>query len=185
MTDEKILHMYWERLEDAITETSKKYWHYCFSIAYNILKDSEDASECVNDALFRVWQTIPPRYPNNLATYLGKITRNIALNKREYYQAQKRKNSQISLSFDELSHCISGKYNTESIVDSIYINEILNKFLENLDEVSRKIFVCRYWYLLSVKDISIKYNMTESAVKVSLFRSRAALKVILKKSDLI
>jgi len=81
MHDKEIVALYWNRDESAITETSNRYGNYCFSIAYNILYNNEDAEECVNDTWMNAWNSIPPQRPNNLSTYLGKLTRNLSFNR--------------------------------------------------------------------------------------------------------
>ena len=90
MKDEEIVELYFSRSEDAISETALKYGNYCSYISQNILHSKEDAEECVNDAYFAAWKTIPPQRPHNLKTFLGKLTRNISLKKQEKYQAAKR-----------------------------------------------------------------------------------------------
>lgn len=184
MTDEMIIDMYWERSEDAISETSKKYSGYCYSIAYGILHNAEDSEECVNDTYLGAWNSMPSNRPSKLPAFLSKITRNLALDKYEYYSAKKRGESQIPLALEELEECLSGSEKTDSVVDAMFIGDILNKFLSTLSEQSRNIFVLRYFHLYSVKEISEKYGISESKVKTSLCRSRTSLKNELRKEDL-
>lgn len=106
MDDSKIIELYMERSEQAISETSKKYGRYCHYIAYSILHNDEDSEECVNDTYLRAWNSIPPKRPSKLQTFLGKITRNLSLNKWEKLSAEKRGAGQTSLILDELSECI-------------------------------------------------------------------------------
>ena len=93
MEDEKIVELYWERSEAAIAQTQSKYGKYCHYIAYNILYSDEDAEECVNDTYIKAWDTMPPKKPQRLSTYLGKLTRNIALDRYDYYNADKRRSN--------------------------------------------------------------------------------------------
>jgi RNA polymerase sigma-70 factor (ECF subfamily) len=181
MIDEKIVDLYWARSEDAITETQNKYGNLCHSIAYSILKSIEDSQECVNDTYLKAWNSMPINRPTKLSAYLGKITRNLALNRYEYLSASKRGGTQTALVLDELMDCVSGTESTDSIVEEIYISNILNNFLDCLSEKNRNIFVARYWYLLSTKEIADKYCLKESYIRVSLHRSRDILKAILKK----
>lgn len=180
MTDEKIVDMYWDRSEDAITETEKKYGTYCQSIAYRILNNIEDSMECVNDTYLKAWNSMPVERPNRLAAFLGKITKNLALDKYEYYTAEKRGGIQTKLALDELSECISGKDNPEKLVDKYHLEEIMNSFLRDLSEKHRNIFVARYWHLFFIGDIAARYSFTESDVRTSLHRSREKLRKVLK-----
>lgn len=179
MVDEKIVDLYCIHSEDAITETAQKYGKYCYLIAYNILRDAEDAQECVNDTYLAAWNLVPECRPSKLSSFLGKITRNLALNRYDYNKAQKRGGNQIDLALNELLECVSNNKSTGDIVDAMVLEDVLNSFLESLDERNRNIFVERYWYMSSIKEIAKKYNLTESNVKVSLYRSRKVLKLIL------
>lgn len=183
MDDKLIVQLYWERSENAITETDKKYGKYCYAIAYNILADHEDSMECVNDTYLNVWESIPPHRPQRLLPFLGKITRNISLNRYSFLHAEKRGGSQISLCLDELSNISNSAYG-DSAIDDIALAEILNRFLSELSPENRKIFMRRYWYFSSVKEIAKDYGLTESKVKMSLMRTRSKLKQYLEKEGI-
>lgn len=185
MNDSKIIDLYWERSEAAISETANKYSKYCHYIAYNILHNNEDSEECVNDTYLRAWGTMPPRRPNQLSTFLGKITRNLSLNKYEWYSAEKRGLGQVPLVLDELQECIPGVNNVEQVVDDMVLVQIFNHFLANLPKDTRKIFVRRYWYLSPIKEIAADYKFSESKVKMMLFRTRNELKQVLEKEGIV
>lgn len=176
MDDKKIIKLYFERSQKAIAETARKYGRYCHYIAFNIVGNDSDAEECVNDTYLRVWNAIPPKRPDNLQTFIGKITRNLALNRYEKMSAQKRGAGQIPLILDELYECIPDKNGDEKIVDDIIIKRTIDAFLSELQTDSRKIFIRRYWYMCSVKEIAQEYGITESKVCVSLYRTREKLK---------
>lgn len=184
MDDKQIVDLFWKRSEDAIKETSKKYGRYCHSIASRILNNEEDAKECVNDTYLKAWKSIPPKRPEMLSAYLGKITRNLALNRWEYYDAKKRGSGQISVILDELQECIPATNHTESIVDKLHLTEALNRFLATLPAEKRKIFVRRYWYMSSIKEIAKDYHMSESKVKMSLLRLRKECQEFLEKEGI-
>lgn len=181
MEDNEILDLYFERSEDAISETNNKYGKYCKYIANNILHNQQDVEECVNDTYIKLWNTIPPNRPKSLSAFLGKIVRNIALNKYERNNADKRGCGQVALVIDELNECIPNNINVEFEIESITLTNILNQFLASLDVDKRKIFIRRYWYLNSIKDIAHSYGISESKVKMSLLRSRNKLKKVLEK----
>ena len=184
MDDSKIIELYMDRSEQAISETARKYGRYCHYIAYNILHNDEDSEECVNDTYLRTWNSIPPKRPNKLQTFLGKITRNLSLNKYEKQSAEKRGSGQIPLILDELTECIPADRNSETLVEDMVIKETLDRFLENLSADARKIFVRRYWYMSSVKEIEEEYGLSESKVTVTLFRTRQKLKTVLEKEGI-
>ena len=183
MDDQKIVDLYWERSEDAIKETQKKYGKYCYHIAYTILYSNEDAEECVNDTYLRAWGAIPPAKPNRLSTFLGKITRNLALDRLEKNQAQKRGGA-IEIALDELSECIPDADSTRDPVDEIVLGDAINAFLGGLPPKTRQIFVRRYWYMSSIKSIARDVGMSESAVKVALMRLREAFRLHLEKEGI-
>ena len=184
MDDKQILDLYWERSEVAISETSKKYGKYCRYIAFNILHNDEDSEECVNDTYLRAWNSIPPNRPSVLKTFLGKITRNLSLDRYELLNAKKRNGGQMPLVFDEIQECIPSLDSTENIVEEIALTDILNRFLSSLSLEQRKIFMRRYWYLSPIKEITTEYGMSESKIKMSLFRSRNELKKLLEKEGI-
>ena len=184
VNDQNIIKLYWERSEQAISETAKKYGRYCHYIAFHILRNESDSEECVNDTYLQVWNCIPPKRPDRMQTFLGKITRNLALNRYEKQFAQKRGGGQVPVILDELGECISSDFCTENIVEEIVIKDALNSFLKSLPVQTRKIFVRRYWYMDSVKEIAAAYGLTESKVTVTLFRTRAKLKEIFEKEGI-
>lgn len=175
MEDKDIVRLYWDRNEQAITETSAKYGYYCTSIAMNILNNHEDAKECVNDTYLNTWNTIPPHKPKMLSTFLGKIVRNLSFNKYKRIHSIKRGGYEISLILDELSEIVSGE---ESVEDDIIRNELIktiDEFIETLSEERRYIFIRRYWYSDSVIFIANQCDRTENSISVELSRMRKKL----------
>lgn len=182
--DREIVALYWKRDETAIAETTARYGNYCYSIAYNILHNKEDAGECVNDTYMHAWNSMPPHRPENLATFLGKLTRCICLKKWRDLRAQKRGNGEILLAYEELSACIPAKGDIDSELETKEIAAVIDDFLRTLPSVQRKIFICRYWYFDSIKAISGQSGFSESKVKSILFRTRAKLRLRLKKEGI-
>lgn len=185
MDDEQIVDLYWERSENAISETANKYGRYCHRIAYNILHNNEDSEECVNDTYMRVWGAVPPQRPNRLSAFLGKITRNLSLNRYEKYTAQKRGEGQVPLALSELQDCIPTFDSVEQVIEDAELVELFNRFLAAQPKEVRKIFMRRYWYLSSIKEIAEDYGFSESKVKMILLRARNELKQILEKEGIV
>lgn len=185
MDDERIINLYWARSETAITETANKYSKYCHSIAYNILHNNEDAEECVNDTYMRAWGAMPTQRPNRLSTFLGKITRNLSLNKYEKCTTEKRGSGQVPLALEELHDCIPDANSVEQAIEDAALVEIFNRFLADLPTDTRKIFMRRYWYLSPIKEIATDYNFSESKTKMKLLRTRNELKQILEKEGAV
>ena len=175
MEDVKIIQLYWDRNESAITETAAKYGSYCTSIAQNILGDHEDALECVNDTYLNAWNSMPPHRPNMLSTFLGKITRNLSFNKYKHDHAHKRGNGQIPVVLDELCECVSGKDDVQAEVEYHELVKTIDEFLDSLSPQKRRIFVCRYWYNDSITEIAKQFRMKENAVSMTLKRIRMKL----------
>lgn len=175
MEDVKIVQLYWDRNESAISETATKYGSYCTSIAHNILGDLEDAQECVNDTYLNAWNSMPPHRPNMLSTFLGKITRNLSFNKYKHNHAHRRGDGQISAVLDELSECVSGKDDVQAEVEYQELVKAIDIFLDALSPQKRHIFVCRYWYNDSITDIANQFHMKENAVSMTLARTRTKL----------
>jgi RNA polymerase sigma-70 factor (ECF subfamily) len=185
MEDEQIIDLYWQRAESAIEETAKKYSRYCHSISFNILHNKEDAEECVNDAWLNAWKAMPPKRPNCLATFLGRITRNISLDKRKKYTAKKRGHGQTEIALSELGEAVPSGASAEQATEEKELAELLNRFLGSLPKQKRVWFVQRYWYLMPVKAIAAHAGAGESQVKSALFRTRKELKTFLEREGAV
>lgn len=184
MHDKEIVALYWNRDESAITETSKRYGKYCFTIAFNILNNHEDAEECVNDTWMNAWKSIPPQRPNNLSTYLGKITRNLSFNRYKLVRAKKRGMGQIEIALSELEGCVPDHINLQHFEDELVLTDAIEAFLRKQSRIERNIFVGRYWYLYQIHDLAQYYQMSESKVASLLFRMRGKLKKHLEKEGI-
>lgn len=185
VSDDYIVNLFWERDERAITETSRKYGAYCQSIALQILQNIQDAEECVNDTYLKAWDVIPPERPSKLGAFLGKITRNLALDKYKAYRAVKRGGSDFAVSLEELGDCIPDtSADIQSQANAEYIGKVINDFLKTQSTLARKIFVCRYFYSDSITDIAKRFSCSEGKVKSSLFRTRNKLKIHLEKEGI-
>jgi RNA polymerase sigma-70 factor (ECF subfamily) len=184
MDDQQIVDLYWQRDEKAIDQTQKKYGKYCHTIAYAILHSHEDAEECVNDTYLRAWGAIPPAKPGRLSTFLGKITRNLSLDRYEKNTAQKR-SGPVELVLDELSECIPDADSALDPIDMIALGDAINAFLGGLPQKTRQIFLRRYWYMSPVKEIARDMGMSEGTVKVSLMRTRESFKAYLEKEGIV
>lgn len=185
MEDQQIIELYWKRSESAIGETSQKYGRFCFCIANNILRNKEDSDECVNDSYLHVWNVIPPQRPNSLKAFLGKITRNLALHMWEKRQAKKRGQDAVTVALEELQECIPSMSNVEQLTEQIVLVEVLNQFLGALEQEKRRIFMARYFYFCSIKEIAALYNTSESKVKMTLLRTREMFKSMLEKEGIV
>ncbi len=177
MQDSEIVELYFQRDESAITETSAKYGAYCKSIAFNVLRDIFDAEECVNDTYHKAWCSIPPTRPTRLGAFLAKITRNLALDRYNKKNADKR-GGQTAVSLDELSECIGTADSTGESLEEL--GAIISKFLKGEKEITRRLFVRRYFYEDSIKEIAKMHGMSEAAVKTALHRTRERLALYLR-----
>lgn len=185
MDDNSIMELYWSRSETAISETAVKYGGYCYSIAYNILTNNEDAEESVSDTWLAAWNAMPPRRPSILATFLGKITRRLSIDRWRQHHAAKRGGGQMVLALDELEECVSGGESMENTFARKQLSRCLNRFVEDLSDTERKVFLCRYWYLDSTAEVAQRFGFSESKVKSMLHRTRGKLRLELEKEGLI
>lgn len=180
MDDEKIVGLLFDRSQTAIGELRLKYGKYCYSIAYRVLNSQTDAEECVSDAYLSVWNSVPPQNPKNLKAYIGRVTRNVALNRYDYNKAQKR-SSEFETAADELSELSQVRL---AVDDQVILKELINKFLASLGKRQRVIFMQRYWYFLSVAEIAGGLHLKENNVKVILHRTREQFKKFLLKEGI-
>lgn len=182
MEDEKIVELYWERKEEAIRETERKYGKYCYTVAFHILHSHEDAEECVNDTWCAAWQTIPPERPNRLLAFLARITRNTAIDRYRRDAAQKR-SGEVTAAMDEYWECIPN--GDAPVADELALKEAINGFLAGLDARTRVIFMRRYWYAMSVKDIADSMHLPAGHVSVILHRTRGKFRDHLTKEGIL
>lgn len=185
MEDSRIVELYWERSERAISETSDKYGKYCYAIAYHILADPGDADESVNDTYLGAWNAMPPHRPSALSTFLGKITRRISINRWNERRAEKRGGGQVPLALDELSEVVTSPDTPERAVTARELAAAVDRFLASLPEPERDLFVCRYWFLAPVAELSGKFHFSLSKTKSMLFRTRQKLRAHLEKEGFV
>ena len=185
MTDDKIIQLFFQRKEAAIEETCKKYGSYCFKIANNILSNREDSEECLNDTWLRTWDSIPPTHPVHFNLFLAKVVRNIAINKYKSKRAHKRGDGEIALILDELEECIVGSQDDETLYIVEELQSTINKFIRGLPEKNGNVFIRRYFYADSIKDISDRYHISENNIRVMLNRTRNKLRIRLEKEGYI
>ena len=180
MEDAKILQLYWERNETAITETADKYGTYCTCIAQNILHSPEDCEECVNDTWLRTWNAIPPQRPKCLGAFLAKITRNLAFDRYKAQSAQKR-NKEMEMVLDELADCLTTGITAEDHAVGKELEKAINTFLKALPEREGNLFIRRYFFVETPADIGKRYGISAGNVVVILTRTRQKLRVYLQK----
>jgi RNA polymerase sigma-70 factor (ECF subfamily) len=181
LPDEAIVALYFDRSEEAIAACQVKYGKTCHTIAYNILHSDEDAEECVNDTWIRAWNAIPPEKPARLGAWLSTVTRRLALTRYEKRTAAKRYGG-METSLEELSECVAA--GSLTLADEVALSNAINSFLASLPTRTRMIFMRKYWYMDSVADIAKAMGMGESAVKVSLHRTREKFRKHLDKEGI-
>ena len=170
MDDIKIIELYFLRNEQAITETDLKYGRLCHTIAYNILNNQSDSEECVNDTYEGLWNAIPPTRPNNFMAFVCKIARNLSLKRLEFLTREKRSENMV-VSLTELEAILPDQSYSPEISDE-YVGRTINRFLLEQKADIRNVFIRRYFFFDSIKEISKRYSFSESKVKNMLFNTR-------------
>ncbi len=178
MDDSRIIELYFARDEEAVVQTKEKYQRLCHSIAQNILRNPQDAEECVNDTWLSVWNAIPPARPDNLSAFLCRITRNLSLKRVEHDTRQKRSATTVPL--EELDNLLSDdSWATDRSEENV--GQLIGSFLQAQSIETRRVFLRRYYFFDSIRDIARRYGYTESRVKTMLHRTRNKLKEFLIK----
>lgn len=185
MEDGEIVALYWQRSEQAIAETQCKYGGYCYSIAKNILWSAEDSEETVSDTYIGAWNAMPPSRPEQLRTFLGKITRRLALKKLRTQTAEKRGGGETQLVLDELEGCVPAGADVEMQVELRELVRRIDAFLQTLSREERRVFLCRYWYFDSITEIAERFGFGQSKVKMMLLRTRGKLLTQLEREEMI
>lgn len=180
MEDESMIELYWQRDESAIAETEKKYGQYCRAVAGNILRIAEDVEECVADTWLSAWNSMPPQRPAKLPLFLGRITRNGALDRVRQQTRQKRGGGAEPLPLDELSECVPAPEGIERELEDREIAAVISRWLRTLPRDKRSVFVRRYWYFEDVRDIAARFGFTAAKTTSMLHRMREELKKTLE-----
>lgn len=186
MEDNKIIELFYARNENAIRETEGKYSAYLMFISMNILNNKEDSSECVNDTYFKAWSSIPPSNPSSLKFFLGKITRRLSIDRLRRKFSGKRAGSEYEVSLDELTDCVPDVENIASKAKLVGdpqgeaecsdLASFIEQFLNEQKEEARDIFIMRYYFCDSIRQIALNLGASEGKVKSSLFRTREGLR---------
>lgn len=184
MNDLQIISLYWNWDEEAIARTQAKYGRYLHTISYNILANREDCEECVSDTYLKVWNAIPDEKPLNFPAYIGKIVRNLSLNRYAKRKAQKRGGGEVELLLGELEDCLPAPHAVEDLSELSLVTAAINRFLTGLDREERALFVRRYWYAQSIRDLVRLTGYSESKIKSILYRLRNRLKIHLEKEGI-
>ena len=184
MKDCEIVDLYWRRDEEAIAATRDRYGSYLFRIALGILSGIPDSEECVNDTYLGAWNSMPPHRPAVLQTYLGKLTRRLAIDRYRKNSAQKRGGGQVEASVEELSTCLPDQVSLEQEIEYRELTAALDRFLGALSPEKRRVFLLRYWYALSIAEISARMGYRETKTVNMLSRIRKSLKSHLEQEEI-
>lgn len=176
MTDEQILAMFFARDEQVVRAVEKQYGAYCRQVAGQILHCREDVQDCINETWLRAWRAIPPRRPKNLKMYLASITRNLAYNIHRHETARRRGGGELPMALDELAECVPAQGCPEDQVIARELGVVLNRFLDTLPEMERNLFLRRYFFVESNRQIAHRYQMRANCVAVILSRVRKKLR---------
>ncbi|MCQ2430670.1 MAG: sigma-70 family RNA polymerase sigma factor [Clostridia bacterium] len=174
MSDEEIIALFWARDERAVQESERRFGAYCRTVAMNVLHNSEDAEECVNDTWLKAWRSIPPQRPGSLSAFLGRLTRNTAID-RLRTDTRLRRSRDLTVALDELGDSIPCPDDT----DAGLLTDLVTGFLRAQSELDRKLFVGRYWYAHSLDELGRAYGLTVNAVNLRLRRTRERLRAYL------
>ena len=182
--DEKIIELFFERSEQGIRELDNKYGAICHNLSYNIVNNRQDAEECVNDAYLGAWNTIPPVHPNPLLSYIVKIVRNISI-KIYWRKGAAKRSSHYTIALEEIEACIADRKTVEDEIEVRELARIIEEFLDTLTLENRVIFMRRYWFSDSYKDIADFVGLSEKSISVRLTRIREKMKQYLIEREVL
>ena len=181
MSDEKIIELYFKRDEQAITQTDIKYRNFLLSIAYNIVHDTCDCEECLNDTYKDTWNSIPPARPSLLQAFLATIMRRTAIDLYKTKTRQKRISSEFTVSLSEIEDFVSNKDDTFSSVDANELGRVISDFVRSLSQRRMYIFMSRYYIFRPINEISKLLGCSESTVNKEIATIKRELKEKLEK----
>ena len=174
VSDGEIIALYFARDEQAIRLTDECYGSFCHRLAMSILSSRQDAEECVSDTYLKTWHSIPPTRPRSLQAFLGRIVKNLSINRYHENKAQKR-NRDFDLSLSELEECIAAPDSRAEELPALF-----DEFLGELEPLERKLFCGRYWHSYSMDTLARAYGLTVNAVTLRIARTRSKLRAFLE-----
>lgn len=180
MEDSQIIDLYWARDQRAIGETAGKYGTFLRTVSWNILRSHDDADECVNDTYLRTWNAIPPARPGAFRAWLGRITRNLSLDRWKRDRAARRGGDDFAVLLGELDACLPAADHAQRHLEDQEIADLISRFLRQQSVFNRRAFLRRYWYGESIEEIAAGLGCGTGKVKSSLFRTRSALRSYLE-----
>ena len=180
MEDEKIIELLFARDEMGLKYTEEKYDPLYRSVLRQALTDKLDIDECANDVLMSIWNTIPPNWPIHFPSYICRIARRIGIN-RFKFNTRKKRNSQCNVLLSELEGCIPARSRAEDRLEAKQLHQVLNTFLRELDPQTRVLFIRRYFFMESMKEMASRYAVSTNFIAVRLHRARNVLRNLLEK----
>ena len=184
MNDAGIIALYWQRSERAIPETENAYGRYCHTVAYNLLRNAEDAEESVNDTWLAAWNAMPPHRPSCLKMFLAKLTRRISVSRLRHSTAAKRGGGEVELALDELAECVSTPGGVEQELEARELEQAISRFVRSLPETERTLFIGRYWLVYPVNELARRLGLKPGTARSALSRTRKSLREFLSKEEL-
>lgn len=185
LENEALLRLYAERDERALTSTEKQYGKLCRSLALRILGDRQDAEECINDVLMKLWNSIPPAMPENMTSYVSAVTRNLCFDRLKASKTAKRGGGELPAVLDELAPFLASDDNPEDCITKIALRDCITRFLRTLPHEQRMIFLARYWSFQPIAEIAEQHQSTEGRVKMILKRAKDKFKEFLEQEGLL
>ena len=185
MTDEKIVGLFFRRSQQAVAEVRSKYGKRLDHLAQNLLGNTLDAEECVNDTLLTAWNSIPPQRPESLSAWLTATLRNHCMNRLRSNLALKRGGGAVQGQLEELDEVLTGADSTEAMADARELGRLLNAFVGRLPRTDRTLLLGRYLYGESYYSLSHKLGLSESACEMRISRLRKKLRAFLKKEGVL
>ncbi|MBS7525291.1 sigma-70 family RNA polymerase sigma factor [Fusibacter paucivorans] len=159
------------------------YQKILFIVAYDILKDTYEAQDIVQETIIKVSKhldKIDGIDSKRTKAYLCMIARNLSINayhkkKKLYLHSSNTINAQLEI--DTLL--------CEDSYDLALTKEMLHEQLRNINPRYAEIITLRFYYELEISEISDLLNISNNNVSVRISRALTALKELAKKEDLI
>ena len=181
--DSEILSLLKDRREEGIQQMEAAYGHYIRKTAFGILRNEEDAREVENDVYLRLWNQTEADGVTDLKAWTGTVSRRLAIDRLRARSALRREGAGYGEVLEELAELLPDPGISDP-ADALALQNALDGFLRSLPLKQRQLFLCRYWYGMSVKECRKAFGMKESAVKTALMRSREKLRVCLKQEEI-
>ena len=163
--------------EEAFTEIYNRYWEKLLAIGFFHLRNKQAAEDIVHEVMMSLWTRRKELDIQSLSSYLATAARfavfkAIARDKRRRDLLRQHETSE------------AGSDTIEKL-DAVFLQELLQKKIDELPEKARLVFRYRREEELTINQIAHNMKLSPKAVEYHMTKALRALREVVKKIKLL